>query len=378
MSPKYIFYTFVLLFLISCKRTSDNKPIQNLEKKNRITHAKGFTLQEYSKYKKLTILTSFQRSDTKHEYYLISKSETIIDSLKEKNIIRIPIERIVVTSTTHIPMLELLGAENTLVGFPNTKYISSQKTRQLIDQNQIKELGKEQNINTEILIDLQPELVVGFGVSNTSKVFENIQKMGVPVIMNSDWLEKTPLGRAEWLRFFGALYDKDSLALTKFNTIVNNYNSIKEKAAKIKQKPSLMSGSLFQDVWHIPAGESFIAQYLKDAQTNYIWKDTKGTGSIPLSLEVVLDQGKNADFWISPGYNTTKKMMLQESAHYTEFKAFQTNKIYTNALKKGETGGIIYFELATTRPDLVLQDMVQIFHPEIFPAKEMTFFNKVE
>lgn len=366
------------MMLGSCKEVTTHKTIVTNKSINSIKYAKGFKLQEYTKFKKLTVLTSFQGDNSKKVYYLIKKNNSIPDSLKNKNIIKTPIERIVVTSTTHIPMLELVGVEKTLVGFPNTKYVSSIKTRELIDGNKVKELGQEQNINTELLIDLQPELIVGFGVNNSNKIFENIQKMGVPVIMNSDWLEKTPLGRAEWVRFFGALYDRDSLANAKFTEIANNYNAIKTKAAQIKIKPTVISGSLFQDVWHIPAGESFVAQYLKDAQTNYVWSETKGTGSLPLSLEVVLDKGQNADFWIAPGFYTTKKTMLQTSQHYTKFRAFKQGNIYTYATKKGATDGIIYFELAATRPDLVLQDMVKIFHPEVFPDIKMTFYSKIE
>ena len=378
MNFKFIFFISILLLVSNCKEIIKDKTIATNQAKNKIEYAKGFKLQEFDGFKKLTILTSFQGDTTKHEYYLIPKTNTVLDSLKNKNIIRVPIERIVVTSTTHIPMLELLGVENSLVGFPNTTYVSSTKTRQLIDNNLVKELGQEQHINTEILIDLNPELVVGFGVNNTSKVFENIQTMGIPVIMNSDWLEKTPLGRAEWLCFFGALYDKDSLASVKFNEIANNYTTIKDRAAKITTKPSVISGSLFQDVWYMPAGESYVAHYLKDAQTNYLWSETKGTGSLPLSLEIVLDKGKEADFWIAPGFYTTKKSILQASEHYTQFKAFKQSNMYTNAAKKGATGGVIYFELATTRPDLVLQDMVKIFHPEVFTDYDMTFYSKVE
>jgi iron complex transport system substrate-binding protein len=378
MNTKFILLFSILLLISSCNEVVQHKPIKTNKQTNSIKYAKGFSIQTYASYKKLTILTSFQGDNSKHDYFLFRKGTTIPDTLKGKNTIHVPIKKIVVTSTTHIPMLEILEMENTLVGFPNTRYVSSKKTRRLIDTNQIQELGKEQSINTEILIELQPELVVGFGVNTTSKVFENIQNMGIPVIMNSDWLEQTPLGRAEWIRFFGALYDKDSLAYEKFSTIANNYNTIKNKVSKIKHTPSVISGSLFQDVWHVPAGKSFMANYLKDAKTNYLWSNTKGTGSLPLSLEVVLDKGKDADFWIAPGFFTTRKAMLQASEHYSQFSAYQQDNIFSYAARKGATGGIIYFELATARPDLVLQDMVKIFHPDIFPDYTMTFYNKVE
>lgn len=365
-------------FLNSCKETNKEKSNLGENITNSITYAKGFSLHDFSNYKKLQIYNSFKGDSIGQEYFLVPKSQKIPKAIKEKNIIRIPIERIVVTSTTHIPMLELIGVENKLVGFPNTDYISSEKTRLLIENGQVQDIGQEQSINTEILIELQPELVVGFGVNSINQSFQNIKKMGVPVLMNSDWLEQTPLGRAEWIRLFGALFQKDSLATSQFNKIASDYNIIREKALQSSNKPTILSGSLFQDVWHMPAGNSFVSHFLNDAKTDYLWKNSKGTGSLSLSLESVLDKGKNAEFWIAPGFFTSKDVMLQNSPHYKEFSAFTQDNIYTYANKKGATGGVLYFELATARPDLVLQDLVNIFHPEIFPKNEMVFFSKLD
>jgi len=372
-----LFFLFVISFL-SCKKNKTNSdPSTTVKTDNSISYAKGFSLQDYSNCKKLSIHTSFQGDTNTQNYFLVPKSQKIPDSLENEIIIRIPIDKIVVTSTTHIPMLELLGVENKLVGFPNTTYISSLKTRTLIENGKIKDIGQDQNINTEILLELQPELVVGFGINNTNEVLQNIKKMGIPVVMNSDWLEQDPLGRAEWLRFFGAIFQKDSLALARFDEIENNYNNIKKKTLESSKEPTVLSGSLFQDVWHMPAGNSFVAHFLEDAKSNYLWNDSKGTGSLSLSLESVLEKGKNADFWIAPGYFTSKAVMLQNSPHYKEFKAFTQDNIFTYANTKGPTGGVLYFELATARPDLVLQDLAHILHPEVFPNYEMVFFKKL-
>lgn len=376
MNYKLILLTTLLFSFISCNNKKKQSSINKIS--SSIKYAKGFSIQNFKYFKKLTIHTSFKGDTASKDYYLIQKGYRIPDSLTKKNIVFVPIKRMVVTSTTHIPMLELLGVENSLVGFPNTKYISSEKTRILIEKGKVQELGQEQNINTELLIDLQPELVVGFGVNNTSPVFKNIEKMGIPVIMNSDWLEQTPLGKAEWLRFFGALYQKDSVAQIEFTRIANNYNSIKNKITKTAKKPTVLSGSLYQDVWYLPAGESFVAKFLEDAHANYLWKDTQGTGSLSLSLESVLDKGQNAEFWIAPGFYSSKKAMLDDSPHYKEFNAYTLGNLYTYSLTKGATGGVIYFELATARPDLVLQDLVSVFHPTIFPDVERSFFKKLD
>lgn len=375
---KIIVFILLVSFLNSCKNNSREKSNFDEDISNSITYSKGFSLYDYSNYKKLTIHTSFKGDNDAQDYFLVPKSSKIPKTIRQKNIIRIPIERIVVTSTTHIPMLELLGVENTLVGFPNMDYISSEKTRARIENGNVQELGQEQHINTEIFIDLQPELVVGFGVNSMNQSFQNIKKTGIPVVMNSDWLEQTPLGRAEWIRFFGALFQKDAIASTRFNAIASDYNAIKEMAFQSSEIPTVLSGSLFQDVWHMPAGNSFVAYFLQDAKADYLWKDSQGTGSLSLSLESVLEKGKNADFWIAPGFFTSKETMLQNSPHYKEFTAFTRDNIYSYATKKGATGGVLYYELATARPDLVLKDLVSIFHPEVFPKYEKTFFEKIK
>ena len=133
-----------------------------------------------------------------------------------------------------------------------------------------------------------------------------------------------------------------------------------------------------KDIWNLPAGESFVAQFLKDANLNYLWKDSKGKGSLSLSFESVFDTGKNADFWIAPGYFSSKEQLLQSNQIYAEFTAFKNDSIYTPSTKKGKTGGVIYYELAPTRPDLVLKDIIKITNPNLLPNYELTFFEKMQ
>ena len=144
-------------------------------------------------------------------YLLLTKEQAAVNTFNKEEydgIITIPIEKIVVTSTTHIPALELLNVEKTLVGFPGSDYISSQKTRARIEAKHVRELGKNEGINTEVLLELQPDLVVGFGVDGNNKTFETIKNSGIPVIYNGDWVEASPLAKAEWLRFFWRVISK--------------------------------------------------------------------------------------------------------------------------------------------------------------------------
>lgn len=371
MQKTLVFFFFGCVFaFVSCKQTPKK---ENVSPKTTSTtkYAKGFEIQQDGNNKKLIIKSPYPNATETFEY-IFSTDET-------PNTIQIPIQKLVVTSTTHIPMLELLNEETSLVGFPHTKYVSSTKTRKLIDNGSIKEIGQEANLNTEVLLDLQPNIVVGFSMQKINKSLNFIEQNGIPVILNGDWLEETPLGRAEWIKVFGLLFNKDQQADSLFKTIEQDYLSAKELAKKATLKPTVLSGAIMQkNSWNLPAGKSFVAQFLKDANCNYLWKNTKGKGSLQVSFESVLDKAQNTDYWIAPGYFTSKKQMLQNNKNYQQFLAFKNNKIFTPNTKKGATGGTIYFELAPTCPNLVLRDLISIFHPNLLPNYKPVFFEKMK
>ncbi|QOD61283.1 ABC transporter substrate-binding protein [Polaribacter haliotis] len=376
---KLIQYSFLLLLIFisfSCKKEVvkvDNKT----QSESIIKYAKGFDIVEENGIKKLIIKSAYKGSKDVFEYIIEEKSAVNNDS--KKNVFQVPIDKIVVTSTTHIPMVELLNEETSIVGFPYSKYVSSEKTRVLIDEGKITEIGKENSLNTEILLDLQPELVVGYSVSSADKSLSTLQKAGINVIYNGDWLEETPLGRAEWIKFFGVLFDKEQQADSIFKVIENNYLEAKQIALKSTKKPTILSGAIMsKDIWNLPAGDSFVATFIKDANVDYLWGNSEGKGSLSLSFESVFDKGQNADFWIAPGYFSSKEQLLKSNELYAKFSSFKNDEIYTPSTKKGKTGGVIYYELAPTRPDLVLKDIIKITNPELLPNYQLTFFEKMQ
>jgi len=372
---QFLFFIHFMMCAISCKK----EPIiviKSIEPESIIRHAKGFDIVDDNGIKKLIIKTAFQNSTEVSEYEILKKNST---STSKNKIIKVPIQRIALTSTTHIPMVELLNKETTIVGFANTKYVSSEKTSALIAVGKIKEIGKESSLNTEVILDLKPEIVIGFSVSAANKSLTTLQKSGIPVLYNGDWLEETPLGRAEWIKFFGVLFDKEKQADSIFKVIEANYLKAKNSALKATTKPTILSGAIMsKDIWNLPAGNSFVAQFLKESNTNYLWNNSKGKGSLSLSFESVFEKGKDADFWIAPGYFSSKEQLLQSNQIYTEFEAFKNNKIYTTSTKKGKTGGVLYYELAPVRPDLVLKDLIKITHPNLLPNYTLTFFEKMQ
>ncbi len=373
-SLKLATIAFFIIFFSSCqqKKQTDSNTKNNYTLSN-IKYAKGFEIQQYKAYKKLIIKSPYQNAKETFEYILTNNSKA-----SSKNTIQIPLNSIVVTSTTHIPMLELLQVEDKLIGYPNTKYISSTKTRNLIDSGIIKDLGNEERINTELLLNLNPDAVIGFSINSNNKMFTNIQQLGIPVILNGDWLEETPLGRAEWIKLFGVLFNKEKEADSIFSTIEANYLVAKKSALKTYIKPTVISGGLFKDIWNLPAGASFEATFLKDANTNYLWSDTEGNGSLSLNIENVFEKGKDAELWFAPSFYTSLKDLEAANDMYSKFKAFQNKEVYSFVNKRGKTDGIIYFELAPARPDLVLKDIIKIAHPELMKDYEFTFYEKLQ
>ncbi len=368
----------ILISIVGCQKSSENSKSICSISKNSIHYAKGLELYKYKGYSILKITNPWPAAKGNYTYILQEKNGIIPDSLKQFPIIPIPIQSIVVTSTTHIPALELLGVENTLVGFPNTDYISSIKTRKLIDAGKVREVGVNENLNTEVLIDMKPDLIVSFGIDNNNTTLDNLQKSGLKVVMNGDWTEQSPLGKAEWIKFFGALYGLDSKANAIFNTIQKEYTNTLSLAKKAKFRPTVLSGAMFQEQWYVPQGESWAALFLKDSQSNYLWSNTKGTASLSIPFEVVLEKAKEAQYWVAPGNFTSLQQMSDNNPHYNQFSSFKNKKVYSYSKKTGAKGGILYFEVSPTRPDLVLKDLIRIFHPELLPNHKLFFFSKLE
>ena len=370
------FFLMLLFIFFSCKKEVIKKDT-NSKQKSSIKYAEGFDIIEENGVKKLIIKAAYQNSKEVFEYSIIQRRKNTIANKNNKTI-EVPVKHFVTTSTTHIPMIELLDEENAIIGFPNATYISSEKTRALIDKGNIVEIGKESSLNTEILLHLQPELVVGYSVASADKSLSTLKKAGIKVIYNGDWLEETPLGRAEWIKFFGVLFDKEHQADSIFNVIETNYLEAKKIALKATKKPTILSGAIMsKDIWNLPAGNSFVATFLKDANVDYLWEKTEGKGSLSLSFESVFDKAQNADFWIAPGYFSTQKQLVNNNSLYAKFNAFKNDKIYTPTTKKGITGGVIYYELAPTRPDFVLKDIIKITNPDLLPNYKLTFFEKM-
>ncbi|HKX86850.1 MAG TPA: ABC transporter substrate-binding protein [Flavobacterium sp.] len=374
---KALFLSFFAL-TIGCAKSEKKDAIQNVKAENTIQHASGLSIYKYDGYSVVKVTNPWPDANRDFTYILKEKNADVPDSLQKHTTIQVPLQSIVVTSTTNVPFLEMLGVENKLVGFPHTDYISSVKTRTLIDKGIVKNVGQNERLNMEKLIDLSPELIVTFGVDNNNPMIKNLEKSGLKVMIQGDWMEQSPLGKAEWIKLYAALFGKEKEADQLFDKIVKEYKEALTSVKGKQAKATVLYGNMYQDQWYVAKGNSWVAQFLKDAKANYLWADVEGTGSLGLPFEKVLEKAKNADIWIAAGTFKTLEELSASNPHYSQFTAFGKKNVYTFESKLGATGGTIYYEMAPSRPDLVLKDFMKIFHPELLPDYTLTFAEKLK
>ena len=367
------FFCFLSIHLTSCnskQKKLDSKDL--VEIKSSVKYAKGFDIVQDDKGKKLVIYSPYPGAETPLIFEIGYEGES------QDNKIVVPLKKVIATSTTHIPMMELLGVSDRLVGFPNTQYICSENVMNRVDKGLVTDVGNGQEFNMEIIFALGADAVIGNSMGAGDKKYEVIKRRGIPVIFNGEWLEESPLGRAEWIKFFGVLFDKERQADSLFSDIEARYLEVKDMAHKADSKPRIFSGNLFKDQWHLPAGESFKAKLYDDANMEYIWGDSEGQASLVLSFESVFEKAKDADLWIGAGYHTSYSSLRDAHRHYENFDSFANKRIYTFSKRNNGKGGVLYFELAPVRPDIVLKDLVKTAHPQLLPDYEPFFLSPLD
>ncbi|MBW3546120.1 MAG: ABC transporter substrate-binding protein, partial [Bacteroidetes bacterium] len=263
---KFLIQLFLVILILSCSRKQDQSNGESTSLNSKTKYATNF-----KSYDNKLVVTEPWPGAVKPITYTLDK---------------VP-DRIVVTSTTYLPYLEMLGVEDRLVGFPGTKYISSPKIRKLVDEGAIMDLGPDGNMNLELLLSLEPDAVFAFDMGNESSTLDKIQEAGIPVVYNADFLETSTLGRAEWIKFYGAFFHQEEKADSIFSSIATAYDSLKNLVKNVKERPTILTGVMYGDAWFLPGGNNWSAAFYKDAGGKYIWEENPANGWIEVSFETV-------------------------------------------------------------------------------------------
>jgi len=375
-------FLLLLLQFNGCIQEQNSSNIKNDFIQNKITlkHASNFKISYEGSHKIIEVIQPYSEAKKSLKYRLIPKADKDKNkqNLYNEMVIYTPVETFVCTSTTHIAPLDMLGATDKLTGFPSTQYVSSEKVRKQVKSGKTIELGKDNDLNIELLMELSPDLVMSYTMNGNYDQLSSIERVGIPVVMNAEYLEKTPLGRAEWIKFVSLFFNMEMKADSIFDQIEKNYIKIRNTTTNLTNKPTIMSGIVYGDTWYVPGGKSWMAKFFRDAGTNYLWNNEQSTGSLQLSFEAVYEKSQNAEYWIGAANYFSLNELNNVDYRYTNFKAFETKNIYSYNARVIKNGGNDYFESGFSRPDIILSDLVKILHPELLPEHNLYYFRKLD
>ncbi|MBI4645748.1 MAG: ABC transporter substrate-binding protein, partial [Bacteroidia bacterium] len=278
-----------------------------------IKYAKWFDIQYYNDYKLLIVYNPWRNNQIYYKYLLVAGKKQISEKVVGITaVIHVPVEKAVSLSSSHIGMISELDLINKLCAIGSSKYIYNQEILSRVNNQEIFETGDIQQINIEKLISLSPEIVLLTGWSEISLNENKLMELGIPFIYILEWMENTPLGRAEWIKFIAVFFNKEAEAEKIFSETELQYFGLKDKIKDVIQKPKVLHGICMDGTWFVPGGQSYIANLYNDAGAEYLWKNDTTTGSIPLSPEAVIQRALNADIWLNTNITDENAYLLEK------------------------------------------------------------------
>ncbi|MEL6252725.1 MAG: ABC transporter substrate-binding protein [Bacteroidota bacterium] len=379
-SSKIYIHSLVILmglcFFLSCKQAP---PIESSTEGNSVIYARGFDIEEKGDYQLLHFFRHYEKAVDTLTYQLVPKSVSIEKDEHALEVIEIPVDKIISLASPYAAMLERLNALDKLVAIDQGDFVYSTAIRDKLNQNELIELGGGPNLDVEKALKIEAEILLysAFPGSQSAKL-EQVASLGTKTLPLAEWQEYNILGRAEWIKVFGALLGKGAKADSIFAEIDQIYQEVVSQVKPMSKKPMIISSLPFKAIWSVPGGDSYMAKLYQDAGADYYWKDQEGTASIPLSFEAVYPAGLEAVIWISPGAIRSYKSLIVQDERFSDFSSVQNKKVYHNYKRALPTGGNDYWESGVINPHLILKDLVSIFHPDLLPDHKRVYFDELE
>ncbi len=381
---KYIFiFTIILLSLLACTPSGKHSlPTQFPEEtiQLRVEFAKGFEFYQSENLKFIVVKNPWQGAENIQIVYCLypkNQSEPFLNFPAKK--IPIPIESVACMSSTHVGFLEALQQCDKIQGVSGIKYLHNETILESYTNNNIREIGSEGGLNWEVLIEIAPDLLFNFGIGNeVSASAAKLEELKINDFLVAEYLETSPLGKAEWIKCFAAFFGKDSLGQQIFDRIKTSYLELKTETDNISYRPRILTGMPWKEVWYLPGNESYLANFIQDAGGEYVWSHWKKREPQALSLETVFMRASDADIWINAGFALSLNEITEFDNRLGEFKAFQAGQVYNNNLRQNKSGGNDYWESGIMEPHIILRELIAIFHPEDKSDQEFKYYQKLD
>ncbi|MGO3326197.1 ABC transporter substrate-binding protein [Gordonia sp. (in: high G+C Gram-positive bacteria)] len=341
--------------------------------KSTITDASGLAIDYHKSYQVVTVKEPSPGA-APASYVLVrcgAPAPKLDGALADAPAVQIPIRTMYSGSTTHLPAMVALDAADTVTGVSSADYVSTPEIRSRIDAGKVKQYADGGVPNVERVIAAHPDVLVSDGYEDAS--LPKLQRAGITVLSDADWLENGPLGRAEWIKFFAALTGREKKAAEVFGQVKRDYNAVTAKVANAPET-SVLLGGVENGAWTMAAGGSYFGRIVRDARGQYPWAGDQSTGSAHLSIESVIDRSRNADAWLLSDMTVNSLPELYRQDERYRVFARPAKRAWNSTKAVSETGGNDYFERGVLRPDLVLGDVAAILHPDMFPGHDFTFY----
>lgn len=339
-----------------------------------LCYADYLTMVRHPGYTEAVIRNPWDTLRVLHTYLLVDRDNPLPDSLPDGTVVRTPIRHALVYSSVHCSLLAEMDAKEAVGGVCDRSYISLPFVQEGCKAGRIVDAGNSMNPDIEKVMEMHPDAILLSPFENSGG-YGRIEKLDIPLIECADYMETSPLGRAEWVLFFGALVGKDAEADSIFREVESNYLALKAKVGGIKERKTMFSELKSSSAWYVPGGNSTSARLYSDAGARYVFADLRQGGSVPLAFETVLDEAQHADFWLIK-YNQPKDKTYAELKRdyepYSHFDAYRNRQVYGC-----NTGRIPFYEETPFHPDRLLNDLIHIFYPETEDGYVPVYFSKL-
>jgi iron complex transport system substrate-binding protein len=355
--------------LASCGKTAKTEqPHDTL----RMEFSRLLHIEQRDGYTLVTMTDPWADNAILHQYALVpQEAEEPADLPDETTVIRVPLRRMCVSTAVHTSLFKQLNALGNVGSVCDANYIMDSTLLRQIASGKIRNAGSSMNPNTERIVQLNTDAILMSPFKGTS--YGVIEKIGIPIVECADYMETSALGRAEWIKFYGMLVGKGQEAEALFNEIRDRYLSLKHLTDSVKQRPKLLVDMMNARTWYLPGGNSIYGELFADAGADYSIGDKTLSGTQSLSLEKVMATALDADVWIikyGQSNDLTYSSLNRESSAYGKFRAFKTHNVYGCNTTK-----VPFYDEAPFRPDLLIADMIKIFHPQLLPNHKLKFYS---
>lgn len=283
-------------------------------------------------------------------------------------VIPYPVSRSMVSSVMFANAIDELGATGAIAAVTDGKYFKTPSVRHAIDNGTITDAGSSMQPNPELIVACAPDVILSNPYQNAGHGI--IATLGVPIVEMADYMETTPLGRAEWIKLLGVLYGNPAAADSIFSRTVSNYRHWQRRAGD--SRPTVLTEMSADGVWFVPGGSSYMARIIADAGAAYPWSDNSDAGSLQLDFATVYNAAHDADFWFIKTDNPRFSYADLREAYplNARFKPFTTRNIYFL-----DTDTSLFFEEMAFHPDRLLRDFVIILHPDSAAGEVTRYYN---